>query len=367
VNVLAAGSGPSPFWYLNRGAGTVALLLLTASVVLGIVDVSRWRSDRWPRFVTDALHRNVSLMALGVVALHIVTTVVDSFAPIGLVDAIVPFLSPYRPLWLGLGALAFDILLAVAITSMMRRRLGHGAWRAVHWAAYACWPLALVHGLGTGTDTPLPWMLALTAACVLAVLIAVGWRVAAAAPENTGRRLAAGALVVGPVALIVWLAGGPLAGNWAGRAGTPATLLAAVRSGPAGASTASSLQAPFTARLAGSLRQGASSESGQASIDLNLSMKGGARGALGVRITGQPLGGGGVAMTQSSVSLGPPGQPTLYTGRVLSLQGPRIVATVSNGGGTSIQLQIDLSINQVGRTVTGTVHAQTGSGSGGGE
>jgi sulfoxide reductase heme-binding subunit YedZ len=152
VNVLAAG--PSPFWYLTRGAGAVALLLLTASVVLGIVDFSRWRSDRWPRFVTDRLHRNVSMLALVIIALHIVTTVADGFTPIGLKDAVIPFLSPYRPLWLGLGALAFDLLVAVAVTSMLRRRLGYGAWRAVHWTAYACWPLALVHGLGTGTDTP---------------------------------------------------------------------------------------------------------------------------------------------------------------------------------------------------------------------
>ena len=95
----------------------MALLLLTASVILGIVDFSRWRSERWPRFVTDALHRNVSLLALAVVSLHIVTTVADSFAPIGLKDAIIPFLSAYRPLWLGLGALSFDVLLAFEAAS----------------------------------------------------------------------------------------------------------------------------------------------------------------------------------------------------------------------------------------------------------
>ena len=366
MSVLAAGSGPSPFWYLTRGAGTVALLLLTASVVLGIVDFSRWRSDRWPRFVTDALHRNVSLLALAVVVLHIVTTVADNFAPIGLKDAILPFLSPYRRLWLGLGALSFDLLLAVAITSMVRRRLGYGAWRAVHWTAYACWPLALVHGLGTGTDTPQAWMLALTAACVLAVLMAVIWRVGAAAPESAGRRLAAGALAVGPVALSVWLAGGPLAGNWAARAGTPATLLAAVGSGPATAPTASGLEAPFTARLRGSVRQGASSESGLASVDLPMSMSGGAEGTLAVQIIGQPQGGGGVAMTQSSVALGPPGQPTLYKGQIVALRGSRIAAAVSGSGG-SLRLQIDLSIDQTSGSVTGTVRAETSTGGGSGE
>jgi methionine sulfoxide reductase heme-binding subunit len=361
VNVVVA-AGPSPFWYLTRGSGVVALLLLTASVVLGILDFSGWRSDRWPRFVTDALHRNVSLLALAIVALHIVTTVADSFAPIGLQDAIIPFLSPYRPLWLGLGALAFDFLLAVAITSMVRRRLGYGAWRAVHWGAYACWPLALLHGLGTGTDTPAPWLLAVTTASLLAVLIAISWRVAAAAPEHAGRRLAAGALAVGPVALIVWLAGGPLAANWAGRAGTPSAVLAAVRGGPVAGSATSSLRAPFSARLTGSLHQGGSVSSGLVTLDLPMSMSGGTRGTLDVRITGQPLGGGGVAMTQSSVSLGPPGQSTLYRGRVLALQGPRIVATVSNASGSSIQLQIDLSIDQAAGSVTGTVRAQTGGG-----
>jgi methionine sulfoxide reductase heme-binding subunit len=359
MSLLAAG--PSPYWYLTRGAGAVALLLLTTSVVLGIVDFSRWRSDRWPRFVTDTLHRNVSLLALAVVVVHIVTTVADSFAPIGFKDAIIPFLSPYRPLWLGLGALAFDVLLAVAITSMARRRLGYGAWRAVHWAAYACWPLALVHGLGTGTDTQVGWMLALTAACVLAVLIAVGWRVGAAAPEHAGRRLAASLLAVGPVTLVVWLAGGPLASNWAGRAGTPDSLLASAGSAPGTASTGSGLRVPFSARLDGSLRQGASAASGLVTLDLPMSMKAGAKGSLDVRITGQPLGGGGVAMTQSAVSLGPPGQSRLYTGRVVALQGARMVATVSNSAGTSIQLRINLSIDQAGGTVTGTVSGQTGS------
>jgi methionine sulfoxide reductase heme-binding subunit len=150
VSILAAG--PSPFWYLTRGAGAVAMLMLTASVALGILDLSRWRSDRWPRFLTDALHRNVSMLALVLVAVHVITTVADGFAPIGLQDAIIPFLSPYRPLWLGMGAIAFDLLLAVMVTSLLRRHLGYRAWRVVHYAAYACWPLAMLHGFGTGSE-----------------------------------------------------------------------------------------------------------------------------------------------------------------------------------------------------------------------
>ena len=126
--------------------------------------VSRFSSPRWPRFVLDSLHRNVSLLAVAFLLVHILTAVLDSFAPISLTDAIVPFGGSYRPFWLGLGAVAFDLLLAVALTSIVRRRLGYGAWRATHWLAYACWPIALLHGLGTGSDVKSTWLLALNIA-----------------------------------------------------------------------------------------------------------------------------------------------------------------------------------------------------------
>ncbi len=155
--------GPSVYWYLTRSTGVVSLLLLTVTVVLGVVDVSRWSSPRWPRFVVDSLHRNVSMLVLVFLGLHIITAALDSFAPISLLDAVVPFIGSYRPFWLGLGAVAFDLLLAVAITSMLRERLGHRAWRITHWLAYACWPIALLHGLGTGSDVKSAWLLMLTA------------------------------------------------------------------------------------------------------------------------------------------------------------------------------------------------------------
>ena len=231
-------------------------MLLTATVVLGVVDVSRWSSERWPRFVLDGLHRNVSLLALMTLSIHIVSAVLDSFAPVRITDAVVPFVSAYRPLWLGLGALAFDILLAVTLTSLARMRLGHKTWRAVHWAAYACWPLALLHGLGTGTDTRSFWMLALSTACLTAVVIAAGWRTREGWPSHLGRRkLAATMLVLGTPALLVWVVAGPLASGWASRAGTPASLLASAQ--PAGVPASSSgLRLPLSAQLSGSIQQG---------------------------------------------------------------------------------------------------------------
>jgi predicted ferric reductase len=234
--VLALSSGAAKaLWYMTRGTGLVALVLLTASVLLGVLEVkgSSWR--RWPRFVTAGLHRNLSLLAVVFLAVHIASAVVDGFAPIGWLDAVLPFHSPYRPLWLGLGAVATDLLIALVVTSLLRGRIGYRAWRAVHWAAYACWPVALVHGLGTGTDTKLGWVLALYLGSLAAVVVAVWWRLAEAwrpAVPRTDLTVAATvASVVLPLAIVAWLVAGPLRPGWSLRAGTPTSVLAKVDGG----------------------------------------------------------------------------------------------------------------------------------------
>jgi methionine sulfoxide reductase heme-binding subunit len=219
--------GPSAYWYLTRSTGAVSLVLLTLSVALGVAGVSRFSSPRWPRFVLDALHRNVSLLAIAFLLVHILTAVLDSFAPISLADAIVPFGGSYRPFWLGLGAIAFDLLLAVALTSIVRRRLGYGAWRTTHWLAYACWPIALLHGLGTGSDVKSTWLLVLNIACLGIVALAVGIRAITGWPAHAQVRGAAlGATAAFALFLVLWMPGGPLGHGWASRSGTPTSLLA---------------------------------------------------------------------------------------------------------------------------------------------
>ena len=119
---MLAVSASKAVWYLSRGTGLVSLLLLTVSVTLGIVTSVRWMSERWPRFATTFLHRNVSMLAVAFLIAHIVTVVLDGFAPIGWKDAIVPFASPYRPIWLGLGAVAFDLVLGVIAFVLVQQR-----------------------------------------------------------------------------------------------------------------------------------------------------------------------------------------------------------------------------------------------------
>ncbi|KAB1990288.1 ferric reductase-like transmembrane domain-containing protein [Streptomyces triticiradicis] len=215
----------SPLWYASRAGGTLALVLLTATLVLGIASGGRSAPRRIGRFGIGLLHRDLSLLTLVFLAAHVVTAVLDPFVRLGWAVTVVPFGASYRPLWLGLGTVAADVLLAMLVTSAARLRLGVRRWKAVHWLAYAAWPLALFHGVATGTDTRLPVQLWLYAACLASVVAAVWWRLAKAGPGRVLGRLV-GATVAGavPLLLTAFLATGPLQPGWAHRAAA-ATLL----------------------------------------------------------------------------------------------------------------------------------------------
>jgi predicted ferric reductase len=149
------------------------------------------------------------------VFLHVASTVVDGYAPIGWVDAIVPFRSGYRPIWVGLGAVAFDLFLAVIITSLLRVRIGYSSWRWVHMLTYAMWPIALVHGLGTGSDTRSTWMWWVDGVCTFVVLASVAIRLHERAPVDFRlRRLALLAVITVPLLIAVWTLLGPMKANW---------------------------------------------------------------------------------------------------------------------------------------------------------
>jgi methionine sulfoxide reductase heme-binding subunit len=160
--------------------GVVSMVLLTAVVVLGVLVNRQGRLPGLPRFAGLSLHRYLSLLAIGFLAVHIVTAVADPFAGIRLAAAIVPLASASRPVWIGLGAASFDLMAALILTSLLRRHIGRRAWRAMHWLAYACWPAALAHSIGSSPDMRSGRLLDLTVGCILAVLAAAGWRLTAA-------------------------------------------------------------------------------------------------------------------------------------------------------------------------------------------
>jgi predicted ferric reductase len=156
-------------WFATRAFGLVSLMLFSTVIVLGLLTAGR-RAPVQPAFVVTGLHRSLSLLSLAFLGLHIAANVIDNYVTIRWADAVVPFISAYRPFWLGLGAIACDIVLILIITSLLRARVGLRTWRAVHWLAYACWPVAVVHGVGIGTDRT--FTLALSAACLVAVATA---------------------------------------------------------------------------------------------------------------------------------------------------------------------------------------------------
>jgi predicted ferric reductase len=180
--------GPG-LWYATRAAGLVTLILLTANVAMGVLINARLSSPRWPRFLTVGLHRNLGLLTVVFLALHVGTTVADTYTAISLRDAVVPFTGTYKTFWLGLGSVALDLVIALAVTSLFRQRLGYRAWRAVHWCGYLCWPVALVHGAGIGTDRGTSWVSYLTITCIAVVFGAVAIRIVLLWPDRKLIRL----------------------------------------------------------------------------------------------------------------------------------------------------------------------------------
>jgi DMSO/TMAO reductase YedYZ heme-binding membrane subunit len=358
--IIAAVHGPSPLWYVTRGTGAVTLIVLTASVVLGIAQTRDWRIGGASLFAVGSLHRTLSLFAVALLIVHIVTTLLDPFPHIAVLAAAIPFVDPYRTLWLGLGTIAADLLLALVITSLARRRLGYGTWRGVHWFAYACWPVALLHGLGTGSDGRTSWMLFLTIVCVGAVALALAGRLAADDLPPRTRVVGAAAAALAVPAFAIWFAQGPHAKGWSSRAGTPASVLSAFHPArPVALRTARLAQPdpygrPFTADLRGKIRRGQGSD-GLDVVDLSMRSTRGPAGVLRIRLGGQATGDGGLEMSRSAVTFGPPSASGRYRGRVSELNGSVLRALVGTSAGRAIDLHVSLALN--GADVTGALRA----------
>ncbi|MGO8872834.1 MAG: ferric reductase-like transmembrane domain-containing protein [Acidimicrobiales bacterium] len=371
---LTAATNARALWYLTRSTGLVALLLLTATVVIGVVASVGWTTERWPRFLSQSVHRNLSLFCVGMVALHVVTTVSDGYVPIGFADAVLPFLSPYRPIWIGLGALTFDLLLIVLATSALRHRIGYSSWRFVHWLAYLCWPIAMFHALGSGSDSSLPLVLFLDVVCAAAVIGAVVWRLLTGRAFAIGRRaLAATATVVVVTALVVFAAVGPLRPGWSHRSGTSTALLAQLARKAAGTTPGSATRAPsaaapspggstvpsvpFTSAVTGSQSISGPDSQGNVQVTLSLQLQNSSSTPLIVVLTGPPAQGGGIVMSTGTVTFAG------YHGVVAALDQGTIVASVS--APTPESLTISLTIDRNSGSLSGTVTGASSQSAGG--
>jgi predicted ferric reductase len=171
-------------WYSTRASGIVTLVLLTLTMVLGLTTTGRARSRNWPGFAQQEIHRRISILAVVLLAIHVLTSILDTYVHIGWFAIVVPFTSPYGRFWVALGTIALDLTMAVFVSSLLRAHLKPGTWRGIHWLAYASWPVALAHTFGMGTDSREHWVIVLGALCVFSVGVALAWRLRAGAKRR---------------------------------------------------------------------------------------------------------------------------------------------------------------------------------------
>ncbi len=340
-------------WYLARGSGLVLLAVLTANLVLGIAIQGGWHPGSWPRFAVQAMHRNLALLAGVLLVIHVVTIELDPFVPVGWWAALVPFVSPYRPLWLGLGTLSLDLMAAVVVTSLLRAHLRPRWWRVIHWLSYLSWPVAVLHSLGTGTDTRLTWVFGFEVGCVGLVAATVIFRVARATTPRAGvRGLLMLAVAATPMAVLAWSTAGPLQSGWARRAGSPTTTLAS--GGPAAARGQASAEVPFTARFLGSAT---SSPSGQGeTITISGRVQGGAGGQLLVSLAASRLPDGTVTVDRGTVTYRPALGSQVYRGAVVSVVPGSLVLRLARGGGGAVPAELTIQGPVPATSVSGLLY-----------
>jgi len=168
-------------WYIARGAGLAALLLLTISTALGAAMTGRGKSTT--RVTWNYMHRVTASLGIWALLTHVTAILADPWAHVGWAGSIVPFTAGYRPTWIGVGTLAVYTFVVVAAVGIARARIatserGARAWRWLHGLAYVGWGLAMLHGFNSGTDSGVGWVRGLYIACGVAVAAAVTARVA---------------------------------------------------------------------------------------------------------------------------------------------------------------------------------------------
>lgn len=140
-------------WYLSRSAGTVGYLLLASSTVWGLVLSSKIVKDTVPAALSLAMHNILSWLAIAFTSVHMVSLLFDNFFSYKLSDLLIPFVGPYEPGWVGLGVIAFYLMLLTSISFYFRKQIGQKRWRSLHYLTFGVFVLGTIHGAMAGTDS----------------------------------------------------------------------------------------------------------------------------------------------------------------------------------------------------------------------
>ena len=317
---------------------------------LGVIVSMRKRSRTWPLFVTDELHQYTVLVFFVFLVLHVVTVLLDPFTKFGIQDVLVPFLSGYRRVWMGLGVLAADLALALAIAGWLRRWTGYAVFRFLHYATYVIFPLAMVHAIATGSDTKNTLALAFYGACLLAVLVTVSTRVFTNAPAwRWLRPVSFGAAAIAGLALVAWLPNGPLGADWVRASGTPVDLLATASPAPASADAVVNA-APFTDTVAGTVSR---------STQADYAASGTADGAVALTWSLQAQANGGSSVT-GTLDIATAAGASVCSATVTQVTTTGFIATCTPAGSQKgLTFQLNLSQGR-GRNLAGQLVVSSG-------
>lgn len=357
----------SPLWYISRSAGFVGMALLAIIGILGIITAANLQFGRGARFVAPEVHRSLSLLAVVVLIIHVGAAVLDKYSHIGFKDIFIPFLSQYRPIWVGVGAVAIDLGLAVLITSLLRVKMGYRSWKAIHWIAYPIFVLSLIHALGTGSDTVMSYgklfYLVIGGVFVLAVIA----RLLSARQMVAGRKIALiGLSFVVSLVILVWTFVGPLASNWATRAkgGLAQAVLTSTKV-PVKSTTTTTTEprlrslvigSGYTSGWSGKVDESPANSQGEIAIRLIGTLSQDPSFKLSIVLIGFPQD-GGVSMASSLVEIASDSGTILYKGTVTSLSGTTIVSSISSATGASVTINSSLTLSNSSSSFSGTVKA----------
>jgi hypothetical protein len=345
------------FWYVVRGSGFVVFLLLSSAVILGLLMSLRWRTDAWPRIITEELHKYIILVAGIFLVLHIVSTLLDSFVHFQLYQVLLPFTSGYRPFWLSLGIVSMYLGAALAGSIYLRKYIGYRAWRTFHYGGFLAWTLALTHSITTGTDTRAPWALAIYggSALIVAGIIAVrfgGVPIPLGQPPhfrpNVVKWLGAGLALAAVLVAI-----GPLRPGWAAWAGTPKLHIGTKAIGAAVVPT-SSFQESVTGKAT---PDSSNTNLGDGAVLLHLGLTAHGRQPLnlsyGLLLQQGP---GGAQFIRGVFSLAPPNLSWNCSGSATLASANSLTSTCRLPGSHTLQLSLQFNIDQSG-SVSGELSA----------
>jgi len=356
---MSAAAWQALTWDVARVGGFVAYGLVLCSVVLGLVLSLRWRSTRYPRFVTNEMHRFVTLLALVFMLVHGVAIAVDPFIAMAPSELLVPFLSHYRPLWVAFGILAAYLAVAVYLSERIRGRIGYAAWRRLHYLAFVVYLLATLHGLGAGSDTRTPWAIAIYAGGLVIVGGLLAVRIRPVQPRSSRRPWVAIPLTALVIVVVAWTIQGPLTGHWSLAAGGSANAATALTSGAAGpattvpaatgpaaagqaAASVTPIRLPFQARLAGTVEQ-TGGRNGMVTVKATFS--GDASGHLEISIP--------TSATATSAPLTVTVDPTGATcaGSLTSATGQDLRGSCSLPDGRVLDVEMQVGVDAAGKLV----------------